>query len=95
VKIFKKHPGSNMNYPFDFTNQLSSGESLTAVVSVTASPAGDLTLGTPAISGNTVQVKIGGGGTGKIYVLTCTVTSTGPVETLVDQGALSVNDPAG
>lgn len=93
MKIIKKHPSSQENYDFDFTDKLSGGETIAAVVSITASPSGDLTFGTPAISGSHVSVKVSGGGTGKLYVLTCIIGTSNPVEQRVLEGGITVNDP--
>lgn len=76
-------------YTFDFSlmEELRHGDSI-ASCTVTSSP-GSLTVGSPAIVGQTVQVVLSAGNGGTLYTLTCIiVTSSGA--SLEGQGFLQV-----
>lgn len=85
-----KQPAESRLYSIDFANLLGTGESLSGTPTVTASPTG-LTIGTPAISGTTVQVRISSGSDGVPYKLEC-VVATSDGNTLEGDAILIVMD---
>lgn len=83
IKLFKQ-PGETRYYSFDFSlqDEIVGGDTLTGspvptVVQSTLSGSGALTLGSPLVSGNTVQLSVSGGVDGERYRLLCTVRTTG------------------
>lgn len=84
-----KHPAESILFGVDFTPLLGSGESLSGVSAIAASPSG-LTIGDEAINtvafendtggtvlvGNGAQFRAAGGTAGTDYALTVTVTTT-------------------
>lgn len=91
--VLIKQPGETLPYAIDFTNLIPTGDSLSSVTSVTATPSGsgDLTLGSASISGTQVQFRIGGGIEGKMYrVEAIVVTAVGNI--LEGDGRLFVTD---
>lgn len=68
-----KQTSENLDYDFEFTNALPSGDNV-STATVTATPAG-LTLGTKTISGQTVKQWISGGTDGVTYKVTVVATS--------------------
>lgn len=60
---------------FDFTAKLKSGDSVSAVNSVTATPAG-LTLSSSSLAANVVSIQVSGGAAGNRYDISCNVTTT-------------------
>lgn len=94
-----KRAGSTILLPFDFTNQLAVGDSLsipTVVASVYSgvdpTPSAILS-GSPSVSGNVVTQKVTVGVPGTIYSLLCTVT-TSQGATLELQGFLAISQNA-
>lgn len=94
--VLVKQPGETLPYAIDFTNLIPTGESLSSVTSVTATPSGsgDLTLGSATISGTQVQFTIEGGIEGKMYRIEAVVaTSGGLVPSILEgDGRLFVTD---
>lgn len=91
--VLVKQPGETLPYAIDFTNLIPTGDSLSSVTSVTATPSGsgDLTLGSASISGTQVQFTIEGGIEGKMYrVEAIVVTTVGSI--LEGDGRLFVTD---
>jgi hypothetical protein len=91
--VLIKQPGETLPYAIDFTNLIPTGDSLSSVTSVTATPSGsgDLTLGSASISGTQVQFTIEGGIEGKMYrVEAIVVTTVGSI--LEGDGRLFVTD---
>lgn len=91
--VLVKQPGETLPYAIDFTNLIPTGDSLSSVTSVTATPSGsgDLTLGSASISGTQVQFTIEGGIEGKMYrVEAIVVTTDGSI--LEGDGRLFVTD---
>lgn len=87
-----KRPGESRLYEFDFTDLLATGETVSAVSGVTATtPSGSsaLTVGSPTLTSPSAFVRISGGTSGYVYLLTCTVT-TSASNTLVACGHLRV-----
>lgn len=86
-----KQPSENRLYTMDFYANMAVGETVTAVVSVTASPSG-LTITDPAtFSGTTASQRISGGASGVSYKVTFVVdTSSG--NRLEGEGILQVKD---
>jgi len=87
-----KQPGETLTFDFDFSNLLSSGETLTGGPAVTVQVGtGELSLGTPPIVGKTVKVAVGDGVDDHDYVLQCSAaTSLGNVRQM--DGRLQVRD---
>ena len=74
------YAGETPTDTFNCSALLDSGEAIASVTSVTIDPAGEITLGTPAVSGDdAITVAIGGTSVaGHRYALTALfVTSTG------------------
>jgi hypothetical protein len=91
--VLVKQPGETLPYAIDFTNLIPTGDSLSSVTSVTATPSGsgDLTLGAATISGTQVQFTIEGGIEGTMYrVEAIVVTAVGSI--LEGDGRLFVTD---
>jgi hypothetical protein len=91
--VLIKQPGETLPYAIDFTNLIPTGDSLSSVTSVTATPSGsgDLTLGSASISGTQVQFTIEGGIEGTMYrVEAIVVTTVGSI--LEGDGRLFVTD---
>jgi ABC-type uncharacterized transport system YnjBCD ATPase subunit len=91
--VLIKQPGETLPYAIDFTNLIPTGDSLSSVTSVTATPSGsgDLTLGSASISGTQVQFTIQGGIEGTMYrVEAIVVTTVGSI--LEGDGRLFVTD---
>lgn len=86
-----KQPGETLTFDFDFSNLLSSGETLTGTPAVTVQSGSGLSLGTPTIEGRTVKVAVGDGVNGSDYIVQCSVaTSLGNVRQM--DGRLQVRD---
>lgn len=85
-----KTPGEDLVYAFEFAELLETGETISAVVSVTGAPTG-LTVGSPSVSGTTVRVRISSGSAGIRYCLKCTIT-TSLSNTRIGAGKLEVVD---
>lgn len=91
--------GSNRLYHFDFSrhSERAAGETiLTATVTADAA----LTVGSPVIDGDFVQVRITGGAAGTTYAVTCAVTTSGgntlsQVGYLAIDGGGTLSDPLG
>jgi hypothetical protein len=77
-------------YVFDFSDELEVGETISPNPAVTALPAG-LTIGTPVINGQAVQVKLSSGTAGVSYVVTCKI-GTSATEAIEGSGRLTVTD---
>lgn len=93
MDIYTKRSPETIQYTFDFTPELGTGETVSSVSGVSQYEDGatttDLTIGSPTLSSPNVQVLVGGGTVRKVYVLECTaVTSAG--QTLIVQGAVAV-----
>ena len=77
----------NYNFSFEEFAEVEASQTLSDPT-VTFTPSG-LTVGTPAVSGGVVQVRISGGTAGVRYTGECVVTTSGG-DTLSQQGALEV-----
>ena len=86
-----KQPSETRIYSVDFVNLLAGGDSLSAVSSVTATPADELMIGYTSISDATVQFTIGDGDNGTKYKIEVIVTTTNG-ETLEGDGFLLCKD---
>lgn len=76
MALFLKDPDADRNFSFDWSDDLAAGESATSpTISIT--PSGELTAGTPTVDTNVVTAKLSGGTRGKVYRVTCNVTITG------------------
>lgn len=65
-----KYPEEAVGYAMDFSKLLASGETITSIISVVASPTGtssDLAITGQAIVGSQVQMKIAAGAAGTSY----------------------------
>ena len=78
--------GETRSGAVEFAALLATGDSLTGTPTVTARPAGDLTISGVAISGTTVVFTVTGVVRGRRYRLTVTC-ATANSETLVEQEA--------
>ena len=88
--ILCKQEGELITYAMEFANLLATGESLSSVTDVTASPTG-LTIGSASISGTEVRFAISAGVHHKKYrVQVEVITSTG--NTRIGDGLLQVTD---
>jgi hypothetical protein len=89
---FEKRPSWNRIYDFDFTKfrEFARLGQTVQSATVTAAPAGELVLGTPAAVGGLVQVRVSGGVAGRIYVVTCRVVTSDGVSTFDMDGVLVV-----
>jgi hypothetical protein len=87
-----KQPTETRTYSIDFVNLLSSTETITSVVSVTATPSG-LTLGTGVVSGTSVAFRVSGGTDGTLYNLRV-IVNTSSANVLEGDGLLEVTDIA-
>ena len=87
-----KQPAESRLYDLDFGGLMRTGETISAVSSVTSTPSG-LTVGATSISGQTVQVRLSSGTTATEYLITCRVT-TSVSDTLELEGRLWVEDVA-
>ncbi|HKJ94089.1 MAG TPA: hypothetical protein VKA32_00500, partial [Gammaproteobacteria bacterium] len=81
-QVLYKQPWEQKAYQFDFSALIPDGRTIATVDSVAQVAAGhqsgsaDVTLGTPAAAGRTVQVSIGDGTAGERYKLTARVTDS-------------------
>ncbi len=87
---YEKRPDFSRLYDFSYGDfeEIVAGETISSADPVTADQAG-LTIGAAAIAGSRVQVRISGGTSGKTYLLTSSVLTSGG-NRLSMQGALSV-----
>lgn len=90
LTLLTKRPGESRLYDFDFAGVMATGETISTVTGVTATPTG-LTVGATSSSGTIAQVRLSGGTDRTIYELTCTVT-TSASNTLELVGRLQVRD---
>lgn len=90
LTVLDKQPAESKIFQMDFSANMAEAETVASVTSVVATPSG-LTIGTPAPSGKTAQVRISSGTTGARYKVTFTVqTSAG--NTLEGDGYLNVKN---
>ena len=73
-EILSKQPGESDIYDIDFAPKLRSSDNIASVTSVTTAQSG-LTIGSPAFSGQKVQVNISSGIDGTLYKLTAIIVS--------------------
>lgn len=74
LPVRKKYPPENKTITFEFADKLASGDSVSTIAAVTASAG--ISLGTPALSGSVVSVRVSGGTSGNDYTVTCQVNTT-------------------
>ena len=91
LPTLEKQPSESLLYDMDFVGRLDDGETITAVSSVTASPADELTIGTASYSGTRAQFRISGGTAGVTYKITVVIT-TSASNTREGEGNLFVRD---
>lgn len=95
VDLPPKYSGDTKTYQFDFSSQLTSGETISTqsvaatVYSGTDSSPSSIISGSASASGAVVSQKITAGTVGVIYELACTIT-TSLGQTLVLTGYLAV-----
>jgi len=80
LPIRQKKPGEARTITFDFTTKLSVGDTLTGtpLMAVTPTGGGALTAGSPALSGNEVNVRLSNGVDATDYTVKCScATSNG------------------
>jgi hypothetical protein len=87
-----KQPAESRLYNFDFSGLMQATETIASVGSTVATPSG-LTVGTSAISGQIVQVRLSGGTAATEYLVTCTIL-TSASSTLELEGRLWVENIA-
>lgn len=97
LDVLEKRVVESRPFTFNFSPKMSSGETILSVTALTKAPTAGtptaLTLGSPAISGQQVQVQISGGSNNGKYLMICQVlTSLG--NTLQCEGYLLVRDPS-
>ncbi len=85
-----KQPAESRLFSMEFKNLLATGETISTVVSVLATPSG-LTISGETISGTEVQFRIAGGADAQIYRVETTIT-TNQANTLEGDGLLVVRD---
>ena len=73
-RILDKQPTESDLFDIDFAPKLATGDTVTAVTSVTTAQAG-LTIGAPVLSTPKVQVRLSGGTDTILYKLTAIVTT--------------------
>lgn len=73
-EILNKQPSESVLYDIDFAPLLKSGDDINTVTSVTTAQGG-LVIGSPAKSGQKVQVRISSGTDGTLYKLTAIIVS--------------------
>lgn len=73
-RILDKQPLESDLFDIDFAPKLATGDTVTAVTSVTTAQAG-LTIGAPVLSTPKVQVRLSGGTDTILYKLTAIVTT--------------------
>lgn len=73
IASYKQQPADNLDYAFDYSDFLQSGDSLLSATA-TVSPTG-LTVTTPVVSGQQVKFWLTGGVSGTKYKLTITTTT--------------------
>ncbi len=87
-----KDPGERLDYLYDFTELLESGETLTALNSTTVSPTGVMTVEASGIvaASKKVQVILSGGTAGQDYVVSVNVTTSagGPPTRIFERSAI-------
>lgn len=93
MDIYTKRDAETIQYTFNFTPELGTGETVSSVTSVSqyedGSSTSDLTIGSATLSSPNVQVLVAGGTVRKVYVLECkAVTSASQI--LIVQGAVAV-----
>ena len=84
--------GESLQVAIDFGNLLGSGETLSSVTGVTVDPTGELSIGAPAISGDTIVFTTDATSAtvvGRRYLLTGTVV-TSDSETLVEYATVAL-----
>lgn len=86
-----KQPSESRVYALNFRALLAPGDAVDTVTALTAEPAAELTLGTPAVASPRVKVRIADGVAGRQYKVTCVVVTTGG-DTLEAEGDLEVID---
>jgi len=85
----KKQVAESRKYTMDFSPNMASSETISSVTSVTATPTG-LTIGTPAIVGQTVEVQISVGTNNTLHHVVFKIV-TSAANTLVADGWLQVH----
>ena len=86
-----KQPAESRLFDFDFSGKMATGATITAVVSVVATPAG-LTVGATTFSGQIAQVRLSGGTDQTEYLITGKVTTSDGGDPLELDGLLWVED---
>jgi len=94
-KIFKQ-PGETLTLGMDFSNRLTTGETLTGTPTITVvfegtGLAGDVTATGEVIAGDNVTAKYAAGADGQMYRIQITV-STSNSNVLIGDGILRVED---
>ncbi len=75
-EILEKQPTESRLYDIDFTSRLATGDTITAVTSVSTAQAG-LTIGAPTFTTTAAQARISSGTTLVLYKITAIVTTVG------------------
>jgi hypothetical protein len=91
MAILIKKAAESRLYNFDFSGLLATSEALTGSPTVTATPDGELTIGTPAVQSPVVQVQISDGIEGSQYDLVCVADSDANNTLQVDGRLLDIS----
>lgn len=81
IKTFIKQPADNLDYDFDFSQWLATGDTLSSSV-VTSDPG--ITLGTKIQSATNIKQFVSGGTDGQEYKVSTTITTTNGLDKQVD-----------
>jgi len=81
IKSFLKQPADNLDYDFDFSEWLATGD--TIVSSVVVAEVG-ITLGTKIETTTNVKQFVRGGVSGQDYKVSCTITTANGLDKQVD-----------
>ena len=89
VATYKQQPADNLDYAFDYTEFLQSGDSV-ASGTITVSPSG-LTVTGPVVSGKQLKYWVTGGASGVKYKVTVTMrTAVGRIKQ--DEAIFQIKD---
>ncbi len=74
MNLFQKQPADQLDYDLDFSDWLTSTDTITGAVAVSSVPT-ELQVLSVAISGSNVKIWIAGGVTGSTYKVTSTIST--------------------
>ena len=94
TSIFTKQPSETRSYSMDFSNLLTSTETINTPVATSEERGGgtsDLTISSVVVSGQTVTMTISGGTHAKTYRIEVTISTSGS-QTLEGDAMLRIRD---